>query len=358
MELLHVAIATWSYVAVFSGAPFLSLSPLLTFLFFSAPSPCCRYQEGSGEPPVTGKKILAHYTGRLLDGTVFDSSVKRGKPFEFNVGTGNVIKGWDRGFATMKPGEKAFLTCGPSYAYGASGSPPLIPANATLRFEVEYIGPAPKADWELTEEEKVAAGEAAKGEGNAAFTQGDLLGASEAYARAWAKLSSLHSEDTKALRLAVKSNSAAVALKQGDYAKAAKEADTAVLIDPSNAKAQFRLGSALAGLARFAEAKKALVAAAKLAPADAAIRAEYQRVAEAQAKAKAVSAGAWKGMFKKGTLGIGSGEEEGGAGSKAGGCAALAEEDTDEEEEEGGEGEGAKAPEAEAEGAGEKLDEE
>ncbi len=77
-----------------------------------------------------------HYTGRLLDGTVFDSSKERNDPFVFKIGAGQVIKGWDEGVATMKVGEHAFLTCGPEYAYGARGSPPKIPANATLIFEV------------------------------------------------------------------------------------------------------------------------------------------------------------------------------------------------------------------------------
>ena len=93
--------------------------------------------EGSGELPSAGMEITAHYTGRLLDGSVFDSSVTRGQPFKFGLGEGRVIKGWDRSFATMKKGEKAFLVCGPGYAYGESGSGAQIPPNSTLRFEVE-----------------------------------------------------------------------------------------------------------------------------------------------------------------------------------------------------------------------------
>ena len=101
-------------------------------------------REGEGDFPAYLDEVSAHYTGRLLDGTTFDSSVARGTPFKFQLGVGGVIKGWDEGFATMKKGERAFLTCGPGKAYGASGSPPLIPPNATLRFEVELLGFAPK----------------------------------------------------------------------------------------------------------------------------------------------------------------------------------------------------------------------
>merc|ERR1712021_202493 len=84
-----------------------------------------------GHPPV-GSTVTVHYTGTLLDGTVFDSSRRRNKPFQFTLGVGQVIKGWDVGVAKMKKGQKATLICPPEYAYGARGAPPVIPANATL----------------------------------------------------------------------------------------------------------------------------------------------------------------------------------------------------------------------------------
>nr|QBH73881.1 fk506-binding protein [Brunneria borealis] len=97
-------------------------------------------KEGSGfVTPAPGSKVSVHYVGTLTDGTKFDSSRDRGKPFEFNLGKGSVIKAWDLGVATMKRGEVAVLHCKPEYAYGASGSPPTIPPNATLVFEVEVI---------------------------------------------------------------------------------------------------------------------------------------------------------------------------------------------------------------------------
>lgn len=94
---------------------------------------------GGWESPQEGDKVTVHYTGRLLDGTVFDSSVDRGQPFEFTVGVGQVIKGWDKGIMSMKKGEKCILRCEPDYAYGAAGSPPKIPPNSTLEFEVELL---------------------------------------------------------------------------------------------------------------------------------------------------------------------------------------------------------------------------
>lgn len=95
--------------------------------------------EGSGTRPVKGSKVTVHYVGTLEDGTPFDSSRDRGEHFEFTLGRGQVIKGWDKGVATMRVGEKAVLRCSPDYGYGAAGSPPKIPANATLLFEVELF---------------------------------------------------------------------------------------------------------------------------------------------------------------------------------------------------------------------------
>lgn len=93
--------------------------------------------EGTGdETPSASNTVIVHYTGTLTDGTKFDSSKDRNQPFEFELGAGRVIKAWDIGIATMKRGEVAVLTCAPEYAYGKQGSPPKIPENATLKFEV------------------------------------------------------------------------------------------------------------------------------------------------------------------------------------------------------------------------------
>ena len=95
---------------------------------------------GSGwQTPEKGDEVSVHYVGTLDDGTTFDSSRDRGLPFTFNLGVGEVIKGWDEGVATMKKGEKSILTCAPEYAYGVTGSPPKIPPNSTLKFEVELL---------------------------------------------------------------------------------------------------------------------------------------------------------------------------------------------------------------------------
>ena len=97
------------------------------------------YVLGTGVVPKTGQTVTAHYTGQLADGTVFDSSLTRGTPFSFTLGTGQVIKGWDEAFARLRVGSKAQLIIPAAIGYGAAGSPPSIPGNATLYFDVELV---------------------------------------------------------------------------------------------------------------------------------------------------------------------------------------------------------------------------
>ena len=89
--------------------------------------------------PFDGAEVQVHYVGTLMDGTKFDSSRDRPGNFKFKIGQGQVIKGWDKGVATMKKGEKAELFCRSDYGYGEHGSPPKIPGGATLKFEVELL---------------------------------------------------------------------------------------------------------------------------------------------------------------------------------------------------------------------------
>ena len=94
---------------------------------------------GTGESPKPGQTVKVHYTGTLEDGTKFESSLDRGEPLTFRIGTSAVIKGWDEGIMTMKVGGKRKLIIPPKLGYGAAGNGPTIPPNAKLIFEIELL---------------------------------------------------------------------------------------------------------------------------------------------------------------------------------------------------------------------------
>jgi hypothetical protein len=141
--------------------------------------------QGTGDAtPSKGDMVSVHYSGTLTkDGSKFDSSRDRPGTFEFQVGVGQVIKGWDSGIVTMKKGELCILRCSSEYGYGASGSPPKIPGGASLDFEVELFKwwEKEKEPWEMSLEEKLAAATKAKAQGTESYKAGEYLAALEDY---------------------------------------------------------------------------------------------------------------------------------------------------------------------------------
>ena len=112
-------------------------------------------EKGSGIKPQKGDKVVVHYTGKLTNDTVFDSSIKRGTPFEFVLGQGQVIKGWDEAFQLLQVGDKATIKFGPELGYGATATG-AIPANSTLIFDIELLNVVPAVrQWETKSKDTI-----------------------------------------------------------------------------------------------------------------------------------------------------------------------------------------------------------
>eukprot|EP00743_Colponemidia_sp_Colp-15_P000545 GILK01000612.1.p1 GENE.GILK01000612.1~~GILK01000612.1.p1 ORF type:complete len:487 (-),score=107.14 GILK01000612.1:186-1595(-) len=261
---------------------------------------------GDGESPQVGNEVFVHYTGTLLDGSKFDSSRDRNEPFSFVLGKGQVIKGWDVGVASMKQGERAVLTCRSDYAYGASGSPPRIPPNATLQFDVELLsfGEKKKEKWDMSSAEKVAAGAAAKEEGNTLFKAGNFTRAADKYNEAvdFVDFVEGDAEEKKAissLKLSSHLNLASCYLKTENFTQAVDNCTKALKLDATNTKALYRRGVARMHLGLFDESKADLYEAARRDPQNREIRAEIDRLAKKTEEARRKEKQAFSGLFNK-----------------------------------------------------------
>eukprot|EP00924_Labyrinthula_sp_SR-Ha-C_P004588 augustus_masked-scaffold_1-processed-gene-5.57-mRNA-1 protein AED:0.01 eAED:0.01 QI:0/-1/0/1/-1/1/1/0/493 len=222
------------------------------------------------EKPQEGQEVFAHYTGYLLDGTKFDSSRDRGQTFKFVLRRGQVIKGWDFGFESMVKGEKAVLTIDSKYGYGESGSPPKIPANAKLVFDVELVDfkDKLKEKWDMTVPERMETALDFKTKGTAKFKEGDFEGALEDYEGGLDYVNYLNeaSDEEKLegekLKILILLNSAQACIKQKNYITAiSKCSDVLALGAITNAqkvKALFRRGFSYSSNGSFKEAAKDL----------------------------------------------------------------------------------------------------
>jgi peptidylprolyl isomerase len=258
-------------------------------------------QEGHGEVPPPGSNVNVHYVGTLLsDGTKFDSSRDRNVPFSFDLGKGSVIKGWDEGVATMKTGEIAELVCAPDYAYGAAGSPPKIPPNATLKFEVEVIGFTEPVD---TPEKKVEAASAKKEEGNQYFKDGQYENAKFAYEKGKELVQDIWGVENDAqkkageLKIALGANITMCSLKLGDYGEAIKEAKEVLRNDPANIKTIWRLGQAYMHTGEYEDGLAVVEEGLKLAPEDPNLKSVLSQIHQKQADYHKKEKTMYKKMF-------------------------------------------------------------
>jgi peptidylprolyl isomerase len=262
-------------------------------------------KEGDGVSfPPSGNVVLAHYTGTLEDGSKFDSSRDRGKPFEFTIGQGQVIKGWDQGFAKMSKGEHAILRCRSDYAYGAGGQGP-IPANATLDFDCELLDfhPKQKEIYEYTDDEKMEVALKNKEEGTALFKAKDFQGAAMKYEEA---CKYLDDEDTlevvegaRELMTTCKLNAAQACISAGHYSFALEKCNYVLGVDAGNIKALYRRGLARNHTGNPEGAIEDLNRVLELDSANAAAKNELLRAKKQIADAKKKEKAAYGNLFSK-----------------------------------------------------------
>ncbi len=258
---------------------------------------------GSGPKVASNAMVSVHYDGYLAGegGEKFDSSRDRGDLFSFTLGQGSVIKGWEVGIASMRVGEVCELLLAPQMAYGAAGSPPKIPSNATLRFVVEMFT-ASELDEPLGE--RLAGAAASKEEGNALFKAGQFAEALRVYRHGFARIDKAWSgaegeqATIRTLKSALGLNVIAALLKTKAHKEAAEECDKILAWEPTCVKALFRLAQARAGLGQFAEGQEALSRALVLEPGNASLLDEVRRIKGQAAKAKQAESQMYARMFQ------------------------------------------------------------
>jgi len=257
-------------------------------------------KEGDGDSPTPGMMVRAHYTGTLEDGTKFDSSRDRGTEFKFKIGQGQVIKGWDEGFATMKVNEHAILKCRSDYAYGSRGQGP-IPADATLLFDVELLGfeEPQKEMWEYSDEEKLEEATKLKNEGTEKFKEKDFNSAIELYEKGVSFVDQNENDDGIAIWTACNLNIAQAHINLKEYGYAAQKATSVLNKDSNNMKALYRRGVARNHLSLPEEAMEDLKKALELDSENKSVKNEIIKSKKLIAAAKKKTKEVYGNMFSK-----------------------------------------------------------
>ena len=204
-------------------------------------------KEGTGtKRPISGVDVTVHYVGTLLsDGSKFDSSRDRNEPFKFPIGKKNVIRGWDEGVESMVIGEVSILTICPDYAYGASGSPPKIPPNSWLQFEVELLD-FEEPVWNMSNETRLEKANEKKEKGNELFKMGNYNAAIRTYESAKPFLDAIPETETSrvAPQTTIYLNIAMSHLKLKQSPQAIVACNKALEFTPDSTKALYRRGLA------------------------------------------------------------------------------------------------------------------
>ena len=251
---------------------------------------------------------ILYFPGTLADGTKFDSSVDRGKPFTFTIGQGQVIRGWDEGFASMYVGEKATLTIRSDYGYGKNGSPPKIPADATLYFDVELLDfkEKEKEKWELTDEERRDKAAKMKDQGTEAFKKKQFMEAASLYSDAASFVFDDEEgehvpDDDKQLYVSSLSNAAMCYIKMQSWVDAIQACNTILNVEgeSQNIKALYRRGVGKLHLGNYKDSKADLMAAYKIDNTNKDIRRALSQLKTALAESRKKEKESFGGLFGK-----------------------------------------------------------
>mmetsp|Transcript_32913 Transcript_32913/g.48682 ORF Transcript_32913/g.48682 Transcript_32913/m.48682 type:complete len:484 (-) Transcript_32913:62-1513(-) len=229
--------------------------------------------EGARGPPPKGYIVTAHFTGTLAsDGSKFDSTLDRGSPLHFTIGLGQVIKGWDEGYASMKVGEKALLVVSPEYGYEKSPPNLKVPTNSVLHFEVELLDfkEKPKKKFEMTCSERIARADELKSQGTERFAAKNYSGAASKYEDAAGYSieeggNIPEEEEEKVMFVSCWSNVAMCYVKLEQWPEVIKASNRVLVLDSesNNVKCLYRRGLAKMKMKFLQEAKKDLKAAYK-----------------------------------------------------------------------------------------------
>lgn len=268
--------------------------------------------EGAAGPPTPLSEVTAHYTGTLeADGSKFDSSRDRGKPFKFTIGQSQVIKGWDEGFASMKVGEKAKLAIRADYGYGSQSMGASIPANSDLNFDVELLGFAEKEKekWEMTPEEVMEKASKLKEEGTKEFMSGNLTTAADLYKKAADLVDEAEKDeplpdDEKDMYVKCWGNAAMCYVKAKDWPEVISCCNKVLDKIPdeanTNIKVMYRRGLAKMNTGDLKSAKADLMAAYGIDNKNKDVRKAIQALKTKNAEAKKKEKAQFGGIFSKG----------------------------------------------------------
>ena len=232
--------------------------------------------------PNPGQEIKLRFKVKIEGGRFFDGSDDRGEPLTMNIGAGQQIDGIEKAVITMRLNEIADILISPKYGYGAMGSPPHIPGNATLNYRVEIvqIGQRRRTAWGMTDDELIKMAQSLKDDGNAKFKENNLKEAENLYRDGILQMKDVKKDDeaSKKVRIVLHQNLCLVLNKQGNYKETIEFSTRIIEREPTADKALYHRYTANLKLKQYDDAMQDLKAVIKIHPQDKNYRAEFEKL--------------------------------------------------------------------------------